>query len=93
MQAFEVGRIVVKTAGREIGKKAIILSFFDKNYVLISGAGVTGVRRRRSNIKHLEVLDKHVDGINDRISDKEVQKKVETQKLLEFFSEDYEFKV
>jgi large subunit ribosomal protein L14e len=53
--AIEIGRICVKIAGRESGKKCVIVDFINKNFVLITGPKeVTGVKRRRVNIDHLE---------------------------------------
>lgn len=55
MAAIEVGRICVKLAGREAGRKCIIVDIIDKNFSLITGPKeVTGVRRRRTNINHIE---------------------------------------
>tara|TARA_B100001964_G_C13797451_1_gene407257 strand:- start:20 stop:439 length:420 start_codon:yes stop_codon:yes gene_type:complete len=52
MSLFQVGRIVVKIAGRDAGKKAVIVEQLDDNYVLIDGQ----TRRRKCNTKHLEIL-------------------------------------
>ena len=50
--AMEIGRLAIKTAGREAGKKCVIIDVIDNNYVLIDG----DVRRKRCNITHLEPL-------------------------------------
>ncbi|MHA1976135.1 MAG: 50S ribosomal protein L14e [Candidatus Hodarchaeales archaeon] len=47
MAAIEVGRVIVKTAGREALMKAVIVDLVDQNFVLISGGGVSAVKRRR----------------------------------------------
>ena len=52
MSLFEVGRLVVKIAGRDAGKKAVIVEKIDDNYVLLDGQ----TRRRKCNTKHLEIL-------------------------------------
>jgi large subunit ribosomal protein L14e len=57
MAAIEVGRVIVKTAGREALRKAVIVDLVDQNFALISGAGISPVKRRRCNIKHLRPLD------------------------------------
>ena len=49
---IEIGRTAVKLAGRDAGKKCVIVDILDNNFVLIDGA----VRRRKCNIKHLEFL-------------------------------------
>ncbi|MEM3979819.1 MAG: KOW motif-containing protein, partial [Ignisphaera sp.] len=48
MPAIEVGRICVKIAGREAGRKCVIVDIIDDNYVLIMGPkSMNGVKRRR----------------------------------------------
>ena len=62
MAAMEVGRICVKTLGREAGKKCIIVDIVDKNFVLITGPRtVSGIKRRRANINHLEPTQEKID--------------------------------
>lgn len=72
MPAIEVGKICVKLTGREAGKKCVILDLMDKNFALITGPKtVTGVKRRRTNVNHLEPLQEKVD-IKRGASDEEV---------------------
>ena len=54
---LEVGRICVKTAGREANKLCCVVELIDKNYVMIDG----GVRRKKCNINHLEPLPQKID--------------------------------
>lgn len=69
---MEVGRICVKTRGREAGLKCVILDVIDDNFVLITGPkSVTGVRRRRVNVKHLEPTPYKLE-IGKGASDEEV---------------------
>lgn len=49
---IEIGRLCIKTAGRDARHKCIIVDILDDNYVLIDG----GVRRKKCNIDHLEPL-------------------------------------
>ena len=51
---IEIGRLCVKTAGRDSKRKCVIVDITDDNFVLIDG----DVRRKKCNIKHLEPLDK-----------------------------------
>ena len=61
MPAFEVGRLCVKTAGRDMGKRCVIIDLLDKNFVLVTGPKqVSGVRRRRVNVNHLKPLDEKI---------------------------------
>ncbi|MBS3122713.1 50S ribosomal protein L14e [Candidatus Woesearchaeota archaeon] len=51
---FEIGRLCVKIAGRDAGKKCVVIDVLDNNFVLIDGQ----TRRRKCNLRHLEPLDK-----------------------------------
>jgi len=52
---LELGRIVLKIAGREAGKYAVIIDNVKDNFVLITGPkSITGVKRRKCNIDHIE---------------------------------------
>ena len=83
MPAIEVGRICVKTAGREAGKHCVILEVIDKNFVLITGPKeVTGIKRRRTNINHLKPLEQKIK-IEKDSSDEEVNNVLKESKLLE----------
>ncbi|MGQ9530409.1 MAG: 50S ribosomal protein L14e [Candidatus Bathycorpusculaceae bacterium] len=70
--AIEVGRICVKLTGREAGRKCVIVDIIDKSFVLITGPkNVTGVKRRRANINHIEPLQDKIS-IKRGASDEEV---------------------
>ena len=72
MPAMEVGRICVKLAGRESGRRCIIVDIVDKNFVLITGPRkVSGVKRRRVNASHLEPTREKAD-VKRGATDKEV---------------------
>ena len=72
MSAIEVGKICVKLTGREAGRKCIIVDIIDKNFVLIAGPKtVTGIKRRRANINHIEPLRDKIK-IKRGASDEEV---------------------
>ena len=53
---IEVGRLVIKTAGRDANKIGAIVDILGSHEVLIDGQ----VRRRKSNIAHIETLDKMI---------------------------------
>ncbi len=54
---IDVGRVCVKIAGRDAGKKAVVVEKIDSNFVLIDGE----TRRRKCSINHLEPLNKTLD--------------------------------
>ena len=49
---FEIGRICIKTSGRDAGKTALVIDKESDTIVVIDG----NVRRRKCNTKHLEPL-------------------------------------
>ncbi len=50
MSIYEVGRLCIKTAGRDAGNYAVVVEQIDDRHVLVDG----GVRRRKVNVRHLE---------------------------------------
>jgi len=54
---LEIGRVVVKIAGRDAGLQGVIIDILDNTYVLLDGE----VRRRKCNISHVEPLGKTID--------------------------------
>lgn len=66
---FELGRVCIKIAGRDAGKKCIIIDKLDDNFVMIDGQ----TRRRKCNIDHLEPTEK-VLKISKNASNKSVVK-------------------
>jgi len=75
--AIEVGRICVKQAGRENGKKCVVIDVMDKSFVLVTGPKkVTGVKRRRVNINHVMPLKEKIE-VKRGASDDEVAQVLE----------------
>jgi large subunit ribosomal protein L14e len=66
---FNVGRVCVKIAGRDAGKKCVIVEVLDDRHVMIDGM----TRRRKCNKIHLEPLGQTLD-IRDKASHEEVAK-------------------
>ena len=58
---LDIGRICLKTAGREAGRYCVIVKKIDENFVMITGPRqLTKVKRRRCNIVHLEPLEEKI---------------------------------
>ena len=49
---IELGRLCIKTAGRDAGKKCVVVDVLDDHIVMIDGQ----TRRRKCNMAHLEPL-------------------------------------
>ena len=72
MPAVEVGRICIKTAGREKNKKCVIIDVMDKSFALITGPKmVTGVKRKRANLNHIMPMEDKIE-LNRGATDEEV---------------------
>ncbi len=85
--SVEVGRVCVKLSGREAGQKCVIVDVIDKNFVLVTGPKkLTGVKRRRTNLKHLEPTPETID-IKKGASDEDVAKVAEKAKKTAFLKE------
>lgn len=75
---MEVGRVCVKTAGREAGEKCVIVDLIDETHVLVSGPNL---KRRRCNIKHLEPMPNKLE-IAKGASDEDVRRALEAAGIL-----------
>jgi large subunit ribosomal protein L14e len=58
MSVYDIGRICIKTMGREAGSYCVVIEIIDKNYILIDGLNV---KRRRVNYKHVEPLAESIE--------------------------------
>lgn len=73
---MNVGRVCTKLAGREAGKKCVIVEVVNKNFVVVTGPPtLTGVKRRRCNVKHFEPHETIIP-IEKGASDEEIEKKI-----------------
>jgi large subunit ribosomal protein L14e len=83
MPAVEVGRICIKTAGRENGKKCVIVDVMDKSFALVTGPkAVTGVKRKRANLSHIMPLEDKLE-LKRGASDEEVTSALTTEGKLD----------
>ncbi len=84
---IEIGRIVVKIAGREALRKAVVVDIIDKNYVLVTGPpSLNGLKRRRINIGHLEPTGKKLE-ITRKATDADVLAAAKAANLDAFIKE------
>ena len=88
MASIEVGRICVKLTGRETGKKCVVVDVLDKNFALITGPKkLTGIRRRRTNVDHLEPTQESVE-LKKGATDDDVEKALSKAKKTKYMKED-----
>ena len=80
---IEPGRVVLKIAGREAGKYAIIVERVNDSFVLITGPkSVTGVKRRKCNIDHIEPTEHRLD-IESKANDADIENSWKNSGLIE----------
>ncbi len=85
MRLFEVGRVCVKTMGREAGSYCVIVEKMNGKYVVVTGPKhISGVRRRRVNTRHIEPIDKTLP-IKEGADDNSVEKALKEAGLEETF--------
>ena len=72
MSIFSVGRMCVKIAGRDAGRKCVVVEQLDDVFVLVDG----NVRRKKVNVKHLEPLAQALE-LNEQASHEDVKKAFE----------------
>ncbi len=84
---IEIGSICVKTAGREAGKLCVAVKKMDEGFMMITGPkSLSGVKRRRCNVAHLEPMNVKVK-IGSDASDDEVSKAIKGEGLEVRFKE------
>ncbi|HLC89030.1 MAG TPA: 50S ribosomal protein L14e [Candidatus Nanoarchaeia archaeon] len=68
MVIFDVGRVCLKIAGRDAGRKSVVVEVIDANFVVVDG----DVRRKKVNVRHLMPLQKTIQ-IKNKASHEEVK--------------------
>lgn len=85
MASLETGRVCMKVAGRESGGYCVVLKNVDKSFALVTGPKIlTGVKRRKSNIIHLEPTQYRIEVAPDA-TDEQVIAALEKSGLVKKF--------
>ncbi len=77
MSVYDIGRLCVKTLGREAGHYCVIVDIIDKNYLLIDGLNI---RRRRVNYNHIEPITDTIE-LKKGANHEEVETAIKKAKL------------
>jgi large subunit ribosomal protein L14e len=83
MSVYDIGRVCIKTMGREAGNYCVIVDIIDKNYLLIDGLKV---KRRRVNYNHIEPTTDMIE-LKKGAKKKEVEEAIKKAKLEKKFKE------
>lgn len=72
MASLETGRVCMKVVGRESGGYCVVLKGDDGTFATVTGPKIlTGVKRRKANVLHLEPTQYKID-ISEDASDEQV---------------------
>ncbi len=81
MVSIDIGRICVKLNGKEAGRYCVVVKKIDKSFVEVTGPRLlTGVKRRKSNVAHLEPTQYVVD-VQENQDDEQIISAMEKQNL------------
>lgn len=79
-----IGQVVYSKAGRDTGKKFIIVGIVDESYVLISDGDLRRIEKpKKKKIKHLEVTQEVSELLNEKLEKKLKLTNSELRKSLE----------
>ena len=85
MAILDVGRVCMKTAGREAGKFCVVLDKAKDDFILVTGPkNITRIKRRKCNILHLEPTEEKFN-ISQDADDSAVEKAWKSSDLIEKF--------
>jgi len=80
---IEPGRICLKIAGREASRYCVIVEIVNDDFVLITGPkSITGVKRRKCNIDHIEPTEHKFD-IDSKVDDSRIEDLWKSSGLIE----------
>jgi len=83
MVAIEIGRVCKKLTGREAGRYCVVIDVIDEGYTSVTGPrSLSGVKRRKCNILHLEPTETVIE-IKKDASDEEVAKALDKADMTE----------
>lgn len=82
MPTFDIGRVCMKAVGRESGLYCVVIKKINKSFVEVAGPKMlTGVKRRRANITHLEPTEYMLE-IKESAGDEELLSAFEKANLI-----------
>ncbi len=87
MAAIEIGRVCVKTRGRNAGKYCVITEITDDSFVTIAGPkSLNKIKSKKCNIAHLALTDRKLQ-IKDKAKESDIEKALKSAKLTETFKQ------
>lgn len=88
MNNIEPGQLVISTAGRDKGKKFIILSIIDQDYVYISDGDLRKVEKpKKKKLKHIKATGIIADTLRGKLKHNEIVENFEIRNFLKSLEE------
>lgn len=80
----ELGRIVISKAGRDAGRRFVIVRVIDESYVEISDGDLRKIEKpKKKKIKHLNITNKKSEILAEKLKNNSRITNAEIRKLLE----------
>jgi len=84
---FSPGELVVSKAGRDAGRKFIVVKILDENYVLISDGDLRKIEKpKKKKIKHIESCGIIIDSIKENLENNNRVINADIRKLIEAYT-------
>ena len=80
---IDLGQVVYSKAGRDTGKKFIVMDVLDESYALISDGNLRKVEKpKKKKIKHLELTGEDITPLREKLKSKQKIANHEIRKAL-----------
>lgn len=88
MNNVELGQLVISKAGRDKGRKFIVLGIIDKNHVYISDGDLRKVEKpKKKKLKHLKITDFIADTLRGKLNKNKCVENFEVRNFLNSLEE------
>jgi len=78
-----LGQVVFSKAGRDVGKRFVVIAVLDESYVMISDGDLRRIEKpKKKKIKHLEYTGEIIDNLNQKLTNKLKVTNAEVRKSL-----------
>lgn len=63
-----LGQVVISRAGRDAGRKFVVVNVLDPNFVEISDGGLRRLEKpKKKKIKHLKITDEKIESLEEKL--------------------------
>ncbi|HEX3029053.1 MAG TPA: KOW domain-containing RNA-binding protein [Clostridia bacterium] len=85
---MSLGQVVYSKAGRDVGKRFIVMAVIDQSYVLVCDGDLRRIEKpKKKKIKHLEHTGQIIEALNSKLESKLKVTNAEIRKALSALQE------